>query len=79
MGSPFSTFSDDLRKDDGGNDLIVKPPNNNPFYKSIMCKNKTDCAYGEQCVYAHNESELRILPKVFQTVFVQSAEFMRMS
>ena len=40
----------------------IKKERNNPFYKSSMCKNKTDCAYGEHCVYAHNESELRQLP-----------------
>lgn len=33
----------------------------NPFYKTIMCKSLATCQYGENCVYAHNESEIRPL------------------
>ena len=36
----------------------------NPFYKTIMCKSITDCQYGENCVYAHCEEELRSLGNV---------------
>ena len=36
----------------------------NPFYKTAMCKNlkKGECVHGEQCIYAHDESELRPAP-----------------
>ena len=33
----------------------------NPFYKTIMCKSLPSCQYGENCVYAHSESEVRPL------------------
>ncbi len=49
-------IADELRED--------APPdsrqkNENPFYKSVMCRNAENCSYGGSCVYAHDESELR--------------------
>ena len=29
------------------------------FYKTFLCKNAENCAYGKSCVYAHSERELR--------------------
>ena len=31
----------------------------NPFFKTIMCKSLAECQYGENCVYAHSQSEIR--------------------
>jgi hypothetical protein len=31
----------------------------NPFFKTIMCKSLAECQYGENCVYAHSQSEVR--------------------
>ena len=33
----------------------------NPFYKTILCKSLPDCQFGENCVYAHTEEEIRTI------------------
>ena len=37
----------------------------NPFYKTIMCKSLPSCQYGDNCVYAHSETEVRPLAQSF--------------
>jgi hypothetical protein len=56
--SKFSFVADEIREEPSTT-VADQIHRNNPFYKSVMCKNKSNCAYGENCVYAHDPSELR--------------------
>jgi hypothetical protein len=51
----LTLFSDELREES----VVPEEHRNNPLFKSVLCKNKDNCTYGESCVYAHDESELR--------------------